>query len=325
LPRRGGRLVPYDTQEPGKAGLRLPPGHPLLGAPCVRVDASSAPALADVGFSDIRFRAFRGPVADGCHIHESQPASGRTYALDEEPPAIAPPPSNNEPRINDRIRAREVRLVGPEGEQIGIKPLPEALNYARALDLDLVEVADKANPPVCRVMDYGKYKYEAAQKAKESRRKSTNVVIKEMKYRPKIGGGDFGTKTRKVEQFLDEGHKVKITIMFRGREVAHPELGRKILDQVAEAVDHTGKVEVYPKLDGPRNMIMVLAPDKKAQAEAKKKAQTEAAEADAAQTPVDVEVDVEVEALTEDAPASEAPIETPDAPASDPAEAETEA
>jgi translation initiation factor IF-3 len=127
-------------------------------------------------------------------------------------------------------------------------------------------VADKANPPVCRVMDYGKYKYEAAQKAKESRRKSTNVVIKEMKYRPKIGGGDFETKTRKVEQFLAEGHKVKITIMFRGREVAHPELGKKILDKVADEVIHTGRVEVYPKLDGPRNMIMVLAPDKKAQA-----------------------------------------------------------
>jgi translation initiation factor IF-3 len=149
---------------------------------------------------------------------------------------------------------------------VGIKPFPEALNYARALDLDLVEVADKANPPVCRVMDYGKYKYEAAQKAKESRRKSTNVVIKEMKYRPKIGGGDFDTKTRKVEKFLSEGHKVKITIMFRGREVAHPELGKKILDKVAEEVAHTGRVEVYPKLDGPRNMIMVLAPDKKAQA-----------------------------------------------------------
>jgi translation initiation factor IF-3 len=149
---------------------------------------------------------------------------------------------------------------------VGIKPFPEALNYARALDLDLVEVADKANPPVCRVMDYGKYKYEAAQKAKESRRKSTNVVIKEMKYRPKIGGGDFETKTRKVEKFLSEGHKVKITIMFRGREVAHPELGKKILDKVADEVIHTGRVEVYPKLDGPRNMIMVLAPDKKAQA-----------------------------------------------------------
>lgn len=115
-------------------------------------------------------------------------------------------------------------------------------------------------------MDYGKYKYETAQKAKESRRKSTNVVIKEMKYRPKIGGGDFETKTKKVEKFLAEGHKVKITIMFRGREVAHPELGKKILDRVAEETIHTGRVEVYPKLDGPRNMIMVLAPDKKAQA-----------------------------------------------------------
>ena len=191
--------------------------------------------------------------------------AGRTSAPHEEPPAIAPPPSN-EPRINDRIRAREVRLVGPDGEQVGIKPLPEALAFARELDLDLVEVADKANPPVCRVMDYGKFKYEAAQKAKESRRKTTNVVIKEMKYRPKIGGGDFDTKTKKVEHFLSEGHKVKVTIMFRGREVAHPELGKRILDRVAEEIGHTGRVEVYPKLDGPRNMIMVLAPDKKAQA-----------------------------------------------------------
>ncbi len=144
--------------------------------------------------------------------------------------------------------------------------MPEALIFARDLDLDLVEVADKANPPVCRVMDYGKYKYETAQKAKESRRKSTNVVIKEMKYRPKIGGGDFETKTKKVEKFLADGHKVKVTIMFRGREVAHPELGRKILDRVADEIVHTGRIEVYPKLDGPRNMIMVLAPDKKAQA-----------------------------------------------------------
>ena len=261
-------------------------------------------------------RAFR--TGAGVNPRIPQPASGRTYALDEEPPAIAPP-TNNEPRINDRIRAREVRLVGPDGEQIGIKPLPEALNYARAMDLDLVEVADKANPPVCRVMDYGKYKYETAQKAKESRRKSNNVVIKEMKYRPKIGGGDFDTKTRKVEKFLDEGHKVKITIMFRGREVAHPELGRKILDQVAEAVEHTGKVEVYPKLDGPRNMIMVLAPDKKAQAEAKKKAQTEAAEA-AEGAPADTPAPA-----AEDAPVAEAPAETTEAPAPEPVEAETEA
>jgi translation initiation factor IF-3 len=162
-----------------------------------------------------------------------------------------------------------VRLVAPDGEQIGIRPLPEALAMARELELDLVEVADKANPPVCRIMDYGKYKYEAAQRAKESRRKSTNVVVKEMKYRPKIGHGDFDTKTKKVEKFLGEGHKVKVTIMFRGREMQHPELGKRILDEVATDVAHMGRVEVFPKLDG-RNMTMVLAPDKRAQAARKR-------------------------------------------------------
>jgi len=122
-----------------------------------------------------------------------------------------------------------------------------------------------ANPPVCRVMDYGKYKYEAAQQARESRRRSSAIAIKEMKYRPKIGVGDFTTKTRQVEKFLGQGHKVKVTIMFRGREMQHPELGGRILDRVAEAVTHVGKVEMMPKLDG-RNMVMVLAPDKKAKA-----------------------------------------------------------
>lgn len=145
---------------------------------------------------------------------------------------------------------------------MGIKPIPEALSLARELDLDLVEVADKANPPVCRIMDYGKYKYEAAQRLKESKKKASNIVVKEMKYRPKISGGDFDTKTRKVEKFLQEGHKVKITIMFRGREVTHPELGRKILDDIAERVDEYAKVEAYPRLDG-RNMTMVLGPDSK--------------------------------------------------------------
>ena len=167
---------------------------------------------------------------------------------------------------------------------MGIRPLPEALAIARQQDLDLVEVADKANPPVCRIMDYGKYKYEAAQRAKESRKKASNISVKEMKYRPKIGTGDFDTKTRKVEQFLGEGHKVKVTIMFRGREVQHPELGRKILDHVAETVSHVGLVEVYPKQDG-RNMVMVLGPDKKAQAAAQKKRSEEASEAAADTTP----------------------------------------
>jgi translation initiation factor IF-3 len=122
-----------------------------------------------------------------------------------------------------------------------------------------------ANPPVCKVLDYGKWKYEAAQRDKESRRKASNVQIKEMKYRPKIGGGDFDTKTRKVAHFLDQGHKVKITIMFRGREMAHPELGKKILDQIAEQLTPGAKVEAAPKLDG-RNMVMVLAPDKRSRA-----------------------------------------------------------
>ncbi len=194
-------------------------------------------------------------------MHQSSTA----HQPHKECEAIAPPPATNEPRINDRIRAREVRLVDPDGEQLGIRPLNEALQIARDSDLDLVEVAATANPPVCRIMDYGKFKFEAAQKARESRRKSTNVGLKEMKYRPKIATGDFDTKTRKVAGFLSEGHKVKISIMFRAREITHPELGRRILDHVAEAVAAVGKVESSPKLDG-RNMIMVLAPDKRAQA-----------------------------------------------------------
>lgn len=132
------------------------------------------------------------------------------------------------------------------------------------MGLDLVEVADRADPPVCRIMDYGKYKYEAAQRAKESRKKSTQVSVKEMKYRPKIGKGDFDTKTRKVREFLEEGNKVKVTIMFRGREMQHPELGKRILDQVADVVEDVANVEYAPRLEG-RNMIMVLGPDKSAQ------------------------------------------------------------
>ncbi len=171
---------------------------------------------------------------------------------------------------------------------MGIKALPEAQSIARSFELDLVEVAPDANPPVCKIMNFTKFKYEEQQRAKESRKKATNIVVKEMKYRPKIGGGDFDTKTRKVAQFLGEGHKVKITIMFRGREMQHPELGRRILDRVAEEVAEVGKVEIMPKQDG-RNMTMVLGPDKKAQAEKAKKATTEeaapAAPADAAPTP----------------------------------------
>jgi len=185
-------------------------------------------------------------------------------------------------RINDRIRSREVRLIGPTGDQLGIKPVPDALRMARGFDLDLVEVAPGANPPVCRIMDYGKFKYEEGQKAKEARKKSTNVTVKEVKYRPKIGKGDFDTKTRNVIRFIDEGHKVKITLQFRGREMAHPELGSKILDDVLEAVGPAAKVDTQARFEG-RSMTMVLSPDKQAQ-EAMRKAALEAAREEAAAT-----------------------------------------
>lgn len=196
---------------------------------------------------------------------------------------------------------------------MGIKALPEAQNIARSMELDLVEVAPDANPPVCRIMDFKKFKYEEQQRAKESRKKATNIVVKEMKYRPKIGGGDFDTKTRKVAQFLGEGHKVKITIMFRGREMQHPELGRRILDRVAEEVAEVGRVEVMPKQDG-RNMTMVLGPDKKAQEKARKDAaaaardDAEGAGARAADSPGPTPSDTAPETTdTQPAPVGEAP------------------
>ncbi|HEX8771695.1 MAG TPA: translation initiation factor IF-3 [Acidimicrobiales bacterium] len=195
-------------------------------------------------------------------------------------------PDGSDVRINDRIRAREVRLVDPDGKQLGIKPLTEALELARDLELDLVEVAPLADPPVCKILNYGNWKYEAAKRDRESRRRASNTSIKEMKYRPKIGTGDFDTKTRKVGEFLDQGHKVKVTIMFRGREVAHPDLGMKILNRIAEQLLPGAKVEAAPKLDG-RNMVMVLAPDKRAKLAAAKAQRAEAA--NEAQTQTDTE------------------------------------
>jgi len=159
-------------------------------------------------------------------------------------------------------------LIGADGEQLGVKPLPEALAIAREEDLDLVEVAPNANPPVCRIMNHGRYKYEQEQRRKESRRKATNVVIKEMKFRPKIDEHDYTTKMKHVERFLGEGSKVKLTIMFRGREVFHPELGLKILERVADQVSDIAMVESAPRQDG-RNMTMVLHPLKKPAGRAK--------------------------------------------------------
>jgi translation initiation factor IF-3 len=170
--------------------------------------------------------------------------------------------ATDEARINDRIRARQVRLIGADGEQLGIRPLPEALAAAREVGLDLVEVAANAEPPVARIMDFGKWKYEQDQRRKESRKKASNVVIKEMKFRPKIDEHDYETKMKHVERFLGEGSKVKLTIMFRGREMAHPEIGRRILERVAERVNDLATIEAAPRQDG-RNMTMVLNPIRK--------------------------------------------------------------
>jgi translation initiation factor IF-3 len=165
-------------------------------------------------------------------------------------------------RINDRIRVPEVRLVGPNGEQVGVVRIEDALRLAQESDLDLVEVAPTARPPVCKLMDYGKYKYETAQKARESRRNQTNTVIKEMKLRPKIDAHDYETKKGHVVRFLKQGDKVKITIMFRGREQHRPELGFNLLKRLAEDVTDLGFVESTPRQDG-RNMTMVIGPHKK--------------------------------------------------------------
>nr|WP_218001827.1 translation initiation factor IF-3 [Microtetraspora malaysiensis] len=179
---------------------------------------------------------------------------------------------STEPRINDRIRVPEVRLVGPNGEQVGIVSIGDALKLAQESDLDLVEVAATARPPVCKLMDYGKFKYESAMKAREARRNQAHTIIKEIKLRPKIDPHDYETKKGHVVRFLKAGDKVKVTIMFRGREQSRPELGFRLLQRLAEDVTELGFVESQPKQDG-RNMIMVIGPHKKkAEAKAEKAA-----------------------------------------------------
>jgi translation initiation factor IF-3 len=192
-----------------------------------------------------------------------------------------------------------VRLVGPSGEQVGIVPLAKALELAQEYDLDLVEVAATARPPVCKLMDYGKFKYESAMKAREARKNQAHTVIKEMKLRPKIDPHDYDTKKGHVVRFLKQGDKVKITIMFRGREQSRPELGFRLLQRLASDVEELGFIESNPKQDG-RNMIMVLGPHKKkteAMAEAReaaaiRKAERQGRPADGDETDVeDAQVD----------------------------------
>jgi len=158
-----------------------------------------------------------------------------------------------------------VRLISESGEQLGIKHIREAMDYAERLDLDLVEVAPNSDPPVVRIMDYGKYKYQKEQARKAARKKQVNINVREIKLRPKIGDHDFNTKRGHVERFLRHGDKVKVTIMFRGREVQHPDLGERLLTRLAEDLSELGRIENQPKLDG-RNMVMIMAPNKDAAA-----------------------------------------------------------
>lgn len=189
----------------------------------------------------------------------------------------------SEPRINDRIRVPEVRLVGPSGEQVGIVRIDEALRLAADADLDLVEVAPDARPPVARLMDYGKFKYESAMKARDARRNQANTQLKEIRFRLKIDDHDFETKKGHVVRFLEGGDKVKVMIMFRGREQSRPEMGARLLARLAEDIVEHGVVESQPRLDG-RNMTMVIGPlKKKTQAKSEQRRRREARDAEAAQ------------------------------------------
>ncbi len=175
------------------------------------------------------------------------------------------PPERDQTRVNERIRVPEVRLIDENGEQLGIKPTPEALEYARERELDLVEVAAGSKPPVCRVLDYSKYKYEQEQKAKAARKHQTQVNVREIKLRPKIATHDYETKKGHVERFLRQQDKVKVTIMFRGREATHPERGRMLLDRLFQDVSEIATIEQEPLQEG-RNMHMLLAPARNAAA-----------------------------------------------------------
>lgn len=182
--------------------------------------------------------------------------SGRLGNFFQEDFSIARP---REPRINERIRISPVRLVGAAGEQIGIVPINEALERARAAELDLVEVSSTSKPPVCRIMDYGRYKYETAKKQKNARKKQHSMELKEMRFRPKVDTHDYEFKTKHIRSFLEEGNKVKVFVMFRGREMAHTEFGRELLNRVAEDMKEIATVEVGARQEG-RRMNMVLSP-----------------------------------------------------------------
>jgi translation initiation factor IF-3 len=234
-------------------------------------------------------------------------------------------PERDTTRINERIRVPEVRLIDDTGQQVGVMKTDEALRYAQERDLDLVEVAPEARPPVCRVLDYSKYKYEQAQKQKAARKHQQQINVREIKFRPKIAEHDYATKKGHVERFLKHKDKVKVTIMFRGREVTHPERGVMILDRLAEDLEELAIVEQRPIQDG-RNMTMMLGPSKAVLAGTLEEERAEAAAAAAAaaeQSASDAAAAAEVPAVGS-AAGAEAPAE-PEATEPEPAETQAEA
>jgi translation initiation factor IF-3 len=177
-------------------------------------------------------------------------------------PHNAPPTRDTGPRINDRIRADEIRLIGADGENAGVVTPRRALEMAEEVGLDLVEISPNANPPVCKIMDYGKYKYEQQKRESEARKKQKIIEVKEVKFRPGTDTHDYQVKMRNVLKFLEGGDKVKITLRFRGREMAHQDLGRNLLERIAEDVKDVGRIENMPKMEG-RQMIMIIGPGAK--------------------------------------------------------------
>jgi len=172
---------------------------------------------------------------------------------------MSTPPNREGPRVNHEIDSRSIRLVGEDGEMVGVVSLREGLEMAAEAGLDLVEVSPNAEPPVCKILDYGKFKYEAQKKKNEARKKQKVIEVKEIKLRPNIDDNDYGVKMRSMRKFLEEGDKVKVTLRFRGREMAHQDLGMKVLDRVRAELDELAKVEQFPKMEG-RQMVMVIAP-----------------------------------------------------------------
>lgn len=228
------------------------------------------------------------------------------------------PPERDQTRINERIRVPEVRLIDESGKQVGVMKTEKALAYAQSRDLDLVEVAPEARPPVCRVLDYSKYKYEQAQKAKAARKHQTSINVREIKFRPKIAEHDYETKKGHVERFLRHKDKVKVTIMFRGREVTHPERGTMILERLAEDLADLCQVDQRPQQDG-RNMTMLLAPSKAVLAGTLEEGTEDGATPPAEDAPA---AEAEAKAPAADAPEPDAPEAEDAAPEAEAAEAE---